>query len=184
MEQQTTTTETAQRLARSMMQFNKVFMQFHRNDLRHALTGCTPGSMGVLFMVRERNRSEAREKQVSAIPKLIKVSEISELMHVTSPTITQFIKDLEANGLVERHIDPTDRRAVGIALTEWGEEVARRIESLFSATFQGLAEYLGDEQSNQLAELLAKALRYFSEKDMSAHQFYAHQSLWNGDEKV
>lgn len=184
MEQQTPTTEAAQRLARSVMQFNKVFMHFHRNDLRHAFTGCTPGSVGVLFIVRERNRSEAREVQVSEAHKLIKVSEISELMHVTSPTVTQFIKDLEANGLVERHIDPLDRRAVGIALTKRGEEIACRIENLFAESFQGLVEYLGEEQSNQLAGLLSKALRYFSEKDASAHQLYVHQSQWNGDEKV
>jgi DNA-binding MarR family transcriptional regulator len=168
MEQQIISTE--QKLAQSVMRFNKIFMQFHRTDLHQNFAGCKPGAVGVLFAIRERNKSGARE---------MKVSEISKLMHVTSPTITQFVKDLEANGLVERHIDPTDRRAVGIALTERGEKIAIRVESLFSATFHGLTKYLGDEQSNQLVELLEKANRYFSEREVDIYQ-----SHWNGDEEV
>jgi DNA-binding MarR family transcriptional regulator len=168
MDQQTMT--TAQRLAQSLKQFNKIFMQFHRTDLHQNFAGCKPGAIGVLFAIREGNRSEAHE---------MKVSEISKLMRVTSPTITQFVKSLEASGLVERHIDPTDRRAVGIVLTEHGEKVAREVESVFSTTFYGLAEYLGDEKSNQLAELLTKAYRYFSEREIGVHQ-----SQWNGDEET
>jgi hypothetical protein len=38
-------------------------------------------------------------------------------------------------------------------------------------------EYLGEEQSNQLAELLSKVFRYFNEKAASADK-----ALWNGDE--
>lgn len=40
-------------------------------------------------------------------------------------------------------------------------------------------EYLGEEQSNQLAELLSKVYRYYNEKAASADH-----SPWNGDEVV
>lgn len=109
----------------------------------------------------------------------MKVSEISRLMHVTSPAVTQFLKGLEADGLVERRSDQADRRAVGIVLTEQGMDVAQRAESGFSAVFGGLAEHLGEEQSNQLADLLMKAFQYFNARDTSLYRFQ-----WNGEEEA
>lgn len=110
----------------------------------------------------------------------IRVSEISKLLHVTSPTITQLLKGLEANGLVERRIDPHDRRAVSILLTEKGEAITQKAMDDMSAIFQGLIEYLGEEQSNQLVELLSEAFHYFNERAVRVHH-----PLWNnGDEEV
>jgi len=131
-------------------------------------SGCTLSEIRVLFCIRKSTKSDTSE---------MKVSEISKLLHVTSPTITQLLKGLEANGLVTRHIDPTDRRAVGIALTEKGEMVTQQAADAFSASFEGLVEYLGEEQSYQLAELLSKVFRYFKENAASADH-----SPWNGDE--
>jgi hypothetical protein len=66
---------------------------------------------------------------------------------------------------------------VGIALTERGEEVARQAEETQLHFLRGLIDYMGEEQSNELASLLFKASRYFNEKMSSMHQ-----SLWNGEE--
>src|SRR6266568_1371328 len=144
---------TAQKLFRSFMQFNKA--EWHQRSI----AGCTPSEIRVLFCIRKGVKPDTLE---------IKVSEISKMLHVTSPTITQLLKGLEANGLVTRHIDPTDRRAVGIALTEKGEMVTQQAADAFSASFEGLVEYLGEEQSYQLAELLSKVFRYFKENAASA----------------
>ena len=177
---------TAQRLARSVMQFNKSFGLFNRDELQRHFTACTQGEIGVLFIIMRESRSEARTLRMSESGELIsiteseaptmKVSEISKLMHVTSPTITQMLKGLEANGLVERHIDPKDRRAVRIALTERGEAAAHRAEEIFRDCFSGLVEHLGEEESNQLAELLLKARHYFNERETAVYH-----SQWNGE---
>ena len=182
-------TTTAQRLARSVMQFNKAFGLFNKDELQHHFTRCTRGEIGVLFIIRSGAKSEARTMKMSESGELVlvtsseartmKVSEISKLMHVTSPTITQLLKGLEANGLVERHLDPNDRRSVRIALTERGEEVAQRAEKIFTDSFNGLADYLGEEESNQLTELLLKAHRYFNERETNVYH-----PQWNGDEKA
>lgn len=150
---------TAQMLGRSLMELNKVFWQAHRESMQQLLAGCNPSESRVLFLIREGTKTLGREP---------KVSEISKLMHVTSPTVTQLIKSLEAGGLIERHIDLVDRRAVGIALTERGERVVEKAEEIFATSFQGLIEYLGEEQSNQLIELLMKARGYFDEKEASS----------------
>jgi DNA-binding MarR family transcriptional regulator len=161
---------TAQMLGRSLMELNKEFWQYNRERLQYVLVGCNPSESRILFMIREATKTLGREP---------KVSEISKMMHVTSPTVTQLIKSLEASGLVERHIDLTDRRAVGIVLTERGERVVEKAEEIFTTTFQGLIEYLGEDQSNQLVELLVKAKSYFDDK--GTRMSY---SQWNGAEKA
>src|SRR6266487_5483779 len=102
---------TAQKLLRSFMQFSKA--EWHKQTV----AGCKPSGIRVLFCIKKGMNPDTPE---------MKVSDISKLLHVTSPTVTQLIKGLEANGLVERNIDPTDRRAVGIKLTEKGEMVTQQ----------------------------------------------------------
>jgi DNA-binding MarR family transcriptional regulator len=162
---------TAQQLGKSLMEFNKAFMLFNRAELHQNFAGCKRSEIGVLFMIRNAAKPEGQS---------MKVSEISKMMHVTSPTVTQLLKGLEANGLIERHLDPNDRRAVGIALTRRGEEIAQKAEKIFLSSFNGLAEYLGEEESTQLTELLRKAFRYFNtERETSLYHFQ-----WNGEEEA
>ncbi len=156
------TNPTAQKLLRAFMQFNKV--EWHQRSI----AGCTLSEIRALFCIRRGTKPDTSE---------MKVSEISKQLHVTSPSITQLLKGLEANGLIERRIDPTDRRAVGITLTKKGEMVTQQAADAFNASFEGLMEYLGEEQSNQLAELLARVFRYFKENAAGANN-----TTWNGDE--
>lgn len=100
-----------------------------------------------------------------------KVSEISKLLQVTSPTVTQLIKGLETQGLVERHINPTDRRAVDIKLTEQGKKVSRQAADFFISSLEGLIAHLGEAQSDQLADLLNKATLYYKEQQENVHEF-------------
>jgi DNA-binding MarR family transcriptional regulator len=134
------------------MQFNKAGWQ------QKSIEGCKPSEIRVLFCIRKCGPPDTSQ---------MKVSEISKVLHVTSPTITQLMKGLEAQGLVERHIDPADRRAVCIRLTEKGEQVTQKAADAFIANLNGLVEHLGVEQSNQLAELLTKVFTYFSEREAS-----------------
>lgn len=162
---QSTTDETAQRLSQSLMQFHKAFMQFHRDSTSQHIAGHKMSEIGVLVLISKGAQCGARP---------MKVSEISKMMHVTSPSITQVLKGLEANGLIERRSDPADRRTVWISLTEQGEKIASRARESFSIAFRGLVEYMGEEQSNQLASLLSTAFRYFNEKASSMPDFLEH----------
>ena len=133
----------------------------------HSIEGCKPSEIRVLFCIRKNNDVPGTE---------IKVSEISKRLHVTSPTITQLLNGLEANGLIERHVDAVDRRVVGITLTEKGEQVAQRAEQAFSGAMHELVEYLGEEQSKQLIELLYQIFRFFNEKETALSH-----AQWTGD---
>jgi DNA-binding MarR family transcriptional regulator len=156
--EENTDNPTAQKLMRAFMQFHR--LQAHQPNF----AACTPGEIRMLFFLGHAARSGNAE---------MKVSEISKHLHVTSPSVTQLLKGLEANGLVERRIDPADRRAVGITLTQQGELVTVQASEALEASFEGLIDYLGEEDSNQLAHLLEKVSRYYSEKIIG-------QTVWNG----
>jgi DNA-binding MarR family transcriptional regulator len=93
----------------------------------------------------------------------VKVSELSSLLNVASPTVTQQINSLESRGFVGRKMDSEDRRAVRITLTEKGESALVEHSKAFLARISGLVEYLGEEESDKLADLLGKAFTYFNE---------------------
>jgi DNA-binding MarR family transcriptional regulator len=85
-----------------------------------------------------------------------KVSELSRQLGLMPPTVTQLINSLEAKNMVERQPDASDRRAVRVILTEEGIAVTQRAKSYREASLNKLVEYLGEEESNHLAELLLK----------------------------
>ncbi|WP_231584371.1 MULTISPECIES: MarR family winged helix-turn-helix transcriptional regulator [Paenibacillus] len=94
----------------------------------------------------------------------IQVSELSRMLRVTSPTVTQLIKGMENDGLVERNMDQTDRRAVRVTLTDKGETIMDQSLAVFKTSFEGLVDYLGEEDSRKLAELLGRVFEYFQER--------------------
>ncbi len=157
-------TATEQKLMGALMQFKR--LGWHQQSI----AGCKPSEIRVLFCVKRGTSLNIPE---------MKVSEISKRLRVTSPTVTQLLKGLEAHGFIERHIDPIDRRAVDVKLTREGEIVAQQAADAFAASVRGLIEYLGEEQSNQLVDLLSKAFHYFAEREASIYS-----SAWNGDEEV
>ena len=134
----------------TMMKLMQAFREMHRFSLEDTTVGgCKPSEIRVMFCIRHGK---------------MKVSEISKMLHVTSPSVTQLLKGLEASGLIERNIDLVDRRAVGIKLTERGEEIVRTAKEGFIRSLGGLIAYMGEEEINQLADLLMKMFHYFDEQ--------------------
>ncbi len=155
---------TEQNLLQALAQFRRA--KWHDQTIG----GCKPSEIRALFCIKNGSTPDAP----------MKVSDISKQLHVTSPTITQLLKGLEANNLVERHSDPTDRRSIGITLTEKGNYVAQKASDAFSGLLHGLIEYLGEEQSDQLADLMFKVSHYFEEQAAKN----IHDDYWNGEYKA
>lgn len=146
------TTQTENTTARNLFE---AFTQFRTLNRKQGLiAGLTHGEMMMLWCV---HRSEPYDAAG------LKVSKISDLLNVASPTITQHINSLETQGYVERTMDKEDRRVVIVRLTDKGLVVVENATDAFMARFVGLVDYLGEEQSNQLADLLSKAFTYFDE---------------------
>jgi DNA-binding MarR family transcriptional regulator len=139
--------DTAQRLLHAIMQFRR----FHGKP--QTIGGLTRGELIILVCV-----GEGAEANTIGL----KVSEISNKLLIATPTATQQITALEAQGLVERRIDPVDRRVVRVQLTEKGAAITDEAKARLRGAFQGLVGYLGEEDSAQLAGLLERATTYFS----------------------
>lgn len=134
----------------------KAFLQFRGADWTHkADTGYRNSEIKVLLCLY-REKAEDRPH--------MRVSEISRKMRVTSPTVTQLLNSLETNGLVERTSDESDRRTVLVKLTPQGKTVVETARQEFYQFFSGLADYLGEEESGHLADLLSKAFTYLTDK--------------------
>lgn len=132
------------------------FRQFHRlNWHQNPNVGLKTSEIMVLFSIKKRVQPDSPG---------IKVSDISSALKVAPPTITQLINGLETNGFIERTMDKADRRAVRVKLTEKGQVTIEEASNVIFEAYNGLVEYLGEQKSNELAELLAQTFNYFSEK--------------------
>src|SRR5437588_6516944 len=98
----------ADRLAEAFMSFRK--------SMRHprTLAGRPAGEVHTLMVIHHATAHGPPDAPG------LSVSEVSKMLRVTSPSITQTVNVLEGDGLVARCTDPTDRRAIRLRLTPSG----------------------------------------------------------------
>ncbi len=94
-------------------------------------------------------------------PEGLKVSQLSRRLRVASPSATQVITRLEAGGYLVRSLDPSDRRAVLVTLTEKGLSVVRSMMDESERRFGELVGHLGQEDTETLIRLLNRIYSYF-----------------------
>ncbi|WP_353893688.1 MarR family transcriptional regulator [Proteinivorax hydrogeniformans] len=91
----------------------------------------------------------------------VMVSELSALLKVSAPSITQTVNSLVKKELVRRCADSADRRAVRLFLTDSGVEKLEAAFLEFKSQFQGLVNHMGKSRSQELIALLEEAYEYF-----------------------
>lgn len=84
--------------------------------------------------------------------------EILEEVRINPSSLSELIDKLEADRYVERTVDPEDRRATRIVLTEKGRARAYEVMDAHREACAGMFENLSDEEKNQLIVLLDKIL--------------------------
>lgn len=92
-----------------------------------------------------------------------RVSDIAASMGITVPAVTQLVTGLEARGMVARGMDPDDRRAVRVTLTDGGIARLKPLFSQYRDGFEGLVSFLGDGDTAELNRLLARVETYFAD---------------------
>ncbi|WP_379130110.1 MarR family winged helix-turn-helix transcriptional regulator [Paenibacillus sp. sgz500958] len=137
----------------------------------HSVEGHKPSELTLLISIARRTHFGAEG---------LKVSEISRFLGLTPPTVTQLVNSLEAKGMVERQADPSDRRVVRIMLTEQGKAITLKAKNHLDESLSRLVEYLGEEDSNKLADLLLK-VHDFREQNPPLN---LDGLQMNGDEKI
>ncbi len=129
-----------------------VLFRFRRLYHRSPIPGLKHSETRMLFIINKRAETRGG----------ISITELSNHLRVTSPTVTQRINALEEMGLTERAIDPDDRRSIKVSLTEKGREAIKKSSETFYALYSQLADHLGKEKSLLLIELLSETFDYLS----------------------
>lgn len=93
-----------------------------------------------------------------------RVSDLSQKLHVSAPTMTQHVSNLERRGFVQKKPDPQDKRAVRLSLTGLGLEVLEQHRKAMERNIEELIAQLGEENAKKLVELLTKTSDFFGEK--------------------
>ena len=83
---------------------------------------------------------------------------LSRALMRTSGAMSQRLASLERKGLIERRLDPTDRRGVVVSLTAEGRQLVDRIGAEHLANQRRLLAPLSEREQRELAALLKKLL--------------------------
>lgn len=94
--------------------------------------------------------------QLDRHPQGLKMRELSARLMVTGGNVTGLTDKLVAEGLVQRHNDPADRRAYTVALTPAGQREFRAMARAHEAWVAELFAGLGTDEQQQLFELLGR----------------------------
>ena len=147
--------ETAKKLIKAFMQFRRMridenktgsFGDTHAGGLKHS-------EIMVLFAIKEIENEH---------PDGISVSDLSTQLGVKPPTITPMITSLEQKNMLARTMDANDRRIIRIKLKDDGNKFTAKAALHLIERIKGLVNYLGENKSNQLAELINETFEYIS----------------------
>ncbi|NBD26834.1 MarR family winged helix-turn-helix transcriptional regulator [Paenibacillus glycinis] len=123
---------------------------------RSPIENCTPAETMTLFSIRRATTEN---------PAGVKASELSGMLNVASPTVTQSVNMLVAKGLLQRNADPNDRRASLITLTDEGERLTGQAHAAMQARMSALVAHLGGDRVHQLVKLLDEVNAFYQTLD-------------------
>lgn len=86
----------------------------------------------------------------------LKICEIMDKILTTSGNITVVIKNLEKDGLVKKSLDPKDKRATIISITDEGKKIIEEILPSHLENIVNIFSVLTDEEKVVLKDILKK----------------------------
>jgi DNA-binding MarR family transcriptional regulator len=102
------------------------------------------------------NPSHARALGVLMHHGVLRLSDLSDHLHIAPRSTTEVVDALQERGLVERRPDPDDRRATLVALTREGLRVGKAIRSARTAEAERFFGELSQTDRAQLTRILRK----------------------------
>lgn len=91
--------------------------------------------------------------------------ELSDFFHLRNASVTNMVKNLERDGLIERKIDPKSARNKRIYLTKKGEEIAQDIEDQMNHLNQQIVDRLDEKDIDNLLTSLENVIQSLDSKD-------------------
>jgi len=88
------------------------------------------------------------------------VSALAECMHLSRPNISRTVDDLVNAGLVERKRGTTDRREIGLNLTDKGRELIKNLLKTIGAKMRTRFSKIEREEIDNIESAFTKLRRY------------------------
>jgi DNA-binding MarR family transcriptional regulator len=95
-------------------------------------------------------------RTISKAGQPIRMGELASTLGVVPRSATGLVDALQESGLVERTVDPANRRSVLVTLTEQGRDRQRAMSQARAAAGDGLFGALTPDERRALAELLGR----------------------------
>lgn len=108
---------------------------------------------------RRHDRGFGRERVLSVIASYeegVRQKALTEELRINPSSVSEMISKLENDGYVKRTVDPTDKRATLISLTELGEARAAELQDEKKEKLDKAFSNLTDDEKEQLIALLEK----------------------------
>lgn len=134
------------RLMDSMRQVSHALYQLGESSLVAA--GLTFARFRLLMSLLISEQLDGRDE--------LNPSEISDKLGISRNTVSTLIRELEQEGLIERHLDHSDRRRFKIRLTAAGQTLIRENTSQHYHIIGGCFDALSSEEQESLSSILAK----------------------------
>lgn len=135
----------------------EVMSKIRRVSTKHQFEDIIPQrEFYVLEIINSRMQCPPPNEQEHSAPPGIKVSELSEILHITTPSVSQMINGLEQKGYVKRVTTKNDRRVVYITLDVEGEAALKKAKKAFLSFTDEIVSRLGHEETEQLITLCTR----------------------------
>jgi DNA-binding MarR family transcriptional regulator len=86
----------------------------------------------------------------------LKIKDLADRLGVTSAAVTQFTDGLVEKGLLDRQVDPDDRRGIHLALTKKALATFQTLRKYHFNRIRPFFDDFSDEELEQFIHLLAK----------------------------
>lgn len=161
MKEQTEAEKISEDLVRAFVQFRRLRMEDYPPGPECFHHGIKHSEIMLLLTLTEAEKHSSTG---------VSVSELSRRLRVKPPSITPTLAGLEKKQMIERAIDPDDRRIVRVHMLEAGHSFILKMWHNIIEKTSGLVEYLGPEKSRELTSLVNESFAYIIEHGRHASQ--------------
>lgn len=124
-------------------------MTHMKQELQKAGAAFSPGQIGILLVLENVGQTS--------------MGDLSQTLEIDNAAITRLVDKLEKQQLVERRINPDDRRRIQIAPTATGLEKARIVKQIAQATNRKITEGFTQEEIATYVRMNQAIIAKFSE---------------------
>lgn len=94
----------------------------------------------------------------------IKVSDISDALHLPRPGVTRTIKEMEQKGYVKKEVSKEDGRITYISMTPKGEALSNKYDRDYYSRLVPYLENISDEEVDAMISVISKFYEVMSER--------------------